>query len=93
MTGREYEAGIIVLTGYSTPGLVNDMLCNGLKPFVSATVRVVCPTPPTTVGFFEGNLWFNETTTEDLPQAVDLVDSYIEDMMSYGIRSQNIVLV
>jgi len=95
VTGRDYESGIIVLTGHLIPGIVNDLLCTGLKPFLSATVRIVCPSPPNYISYgpFRGNNWFDQQTTDDLPQAVDLVESYIEEMMDYGIRSQDIVLV
>ena len=88
-----------MLTGFQIPGLVNNALCNGIKPFVTSTVKVMCPSAPKTVDFnmygfaVEGNNWFNQDTTEDLPSAVKIVEGYIQDMIREGIDSRNIVLV
>lgn len=83
-----------MLTGQYVPGLVDDALCNSIKPYVSSTVKVVCHSPPTHVpGFWRGNDWFEYETTHNLPSAVAQVERHIEDMIDDGIDSRNIVLV
>ena len=82
------------MTGKAVPGIVSDALCTALKPFLSATVKIRCPTSPDLieVGVISGNNWF-DNGSNNLPQKVRLVETYIEDMMRYGIPSSKIVLV
>ena len=102
MTGRSYETGIIILTGHGVPQVVTDALCVGLKPFVSSTVRIECPTPPDSVsygpyGMIEGNEWFADRSSSfyvDLEKAAKFVDEQINDMRyRYNIDTEDIVLV
>ena len=95
VTGRSYESAIIILTGRGTPSALNDMLCNGLKPFVSATVRIECPSAPERVGFGNGNEWISngQESIENMEKAVKFVENMIDELRyDYGIDSRNIVL-
>ena len=82
--------------------MVTDALCVGLKPFVSSTVRIECPTPPDSVsygpyGMIEGNEWFADKSSSfyvDLEKAAKFVDEQINDMRyRYNIDTEDIVLV
>ena len=57
------KSGIIILTGRGTPRVLTDALCVRLKPLVSSTVRIECPTPPDTVQilpYIDGNEWITD---------------------------------
>jgi len=98
VTGRSYRSGIIILTGRGTPRVVTDALCVGLKPFVSSTVRITCPTPPDTVkilGGIDGNEWITERSgIEGLEKASHFVAEQIDEMQyRFDIDTEDIVLV
>ena len=78
--------------------MVTDALCVGLKPFVSSTVRIECPTPPDTVNvlpFIDGNEWITERSgVEGLEKASQFVYEQIDEMKyQFDIDTEDIVLV
>ena len=78
--------------------MVTDALCVGLKPFVSSTVRIECPTPPDTVKilpFIDGNEWITERSgVEGLEKASQFVYEQIDEMQyQFDIDTEDIVLV
>ena len=96
----KYSSGLIILTGYSTPGPLNDAIPMVLKPFMPSDVRMVCPSPPKRrdpiplpVNMWNGNNWFDMITNDGLPEAMALVDGYIKDMEAHGIPSHRVVLM
>jgi len=99
VTGRSYRSGIIILTGRGTPYVLTDALCVGLKPFMSSTVRIECPTPPDSLKLFDvidGNEWITDRSlgVESLRKASQFVDEQIDEMQfRFGIDTQDIVLV
>ena len=79
--------------------MLTDALCLRLKPLVSSTVRIECPTPPDTVQilpYIDGNEWITDRSlgVEALRKASQFVDEQIEEMQyRFGIDTRDIVLV
>ena len=98
---NHYSSGLIILHGYATPGVLNDATSTLLKTVLPKDVRMVCPTPPKRsdtgsplpVNAWKGNNWFNMITNNGLPEAMGLIDEYLEDMKRHGIPSNKVVLM